>query len=227
MKSVDASGYEGADFVIDLGVSQTGLPEFDLVIDFGSLEHIFDVGAALRNVIALCRPGGRIAHVLPANNLAGHGFWQFSADLFFELYSTENGFDETEVYYASAIDETVWYRTRRSRPGERFEFVSLEPISVVCITRKTTSVPEFGCIAQPFYSGAWKSNSSGHLRDGIATHRGRMARAKNILRKTPAIYRLARNLHLVLGLATGRSPYGLKKLFEPIQVQALLRHSLG
>lgn len=226
VKSLDASDYEGADIVFDMGVLQKPPAQFDLVADFGSLEHIFNVPNAFMNVMRLCRTGGRIAHVLPANNLAGHGFWQFSGDVFFELYSPENGFADTEVFYASGMDEKVWYRARRSRPGERFELVSVEPISVICITRKHREGSELGQIAQPFYSGAWSRNSSDLVNKIFDVGCGR-SRAKKLIQSAPAVYRVARNLHLMLGLASGRSEYSMKKLFEPVEIKSLVSRFPG
>lgn len=227
VKSIDASDYEGADIVADLGLLQEPPAQFDLVADFGSLEHIFNVPNAFTNMMRLCRIGGRIVHVLPANNLSGHGLWQFSSDVFFELYSSQNGFEGTEVYYASSIDETRWYRARRARPGERFEFASVEPISAICIARKQRDVAELGQIAQPFYSDAWSRNSSDHLAEQIFDKKGARSQAKSLIKGVPAAYRLARNLHLMLGLASGRSRYSLRRIFEPVEIKSLIAASPG
>ena len=72
---------------------QAGLGSYDAVLDFGCLEHVFDFPVAWRNCVALCRVGGHLFHSLPANNLAGHGFYQFSPELFFNLYQAKNGFE--------------------------------------------------------------------------------------------------------------------------------------
>jgi 2-polyprenyl-3-methyl-5-hydroxy-6-metoxy-1,4-benzoquinol methylase len=75
--------------------------KYDTIFDGGSLEHIFNVNQALKNVSSLCKPGGQIIHSLPANNQCGHGFWQFSPELFLSLYSEKNGYSNTEIYIAS------------------------------------------------------------------------------------------------------------------------------
>jgi hypothetical protein len=86
VESFDVSDYEKATHIVDLNVP---LPEsfggFNTVIDAGTLEHVFNISEALRNVSNLCAPGGQILHVLPANNFCGHGFWQVSPELFFCL----------------------------------------------------------------------------------------------------------------------------------------------
>ena len=45
----------------------------------------------------LCKNGGTIIHSLPSNNNCGHGFWQFSPELFFSLYNEKNGFKNNEM----------------------------------------------------------------------------------------------------------------------------------
>jgi hypothetical protein len=101
--SIDNSSYEQATFIHDMNEA---LPDelkrkFDTILDFGTTEHIFDVKQALSNYSLLCKPGGQIIHILPANNFCGHGFWQFSPEVFFSFYSPDNGFKDTEVYISS------------------------------------------------------------------------------------------------------------------------------
>lgn len=101
--SIDNSDYEKATFIHDMNEP---LPEnlkgkYDTVLDIGTTEHIFDVKQALSNYSLLCKPGGQIIHILPANNFCGHGFWQFSPETFFSLYSPANGFKDTEIYISS------------------------------------------------------------------------------------------------------------------------------
>ena len=73
--------------------------KFDTIIDFGTSEHIFNVVENLSNISKFCKNNGIILHSLPANNNCGHGFWQFSPELFFSLYSENNGFSDTEFLF--------------------------------------------------------------------------------------------------------------------------------
>jgi hypothetical protein len=66
--------------------------QFDLVFDGGTLEHIFNVPCALRNCMELVRPGGHLILHTPTNNWSGHGFYQFSPELFFRAFSADNGY---------------------------------------------------------------------------------------------------------------------------------------
>jgi SAM-dependent methyltransferase len=65
--------------------------KFGLVIDGGTLEHVFDVRQAFVNLASLLEPGGRVMHFNPVNNHVNHGFVQFSPTIFFDYYES-NGF---------------------------------------------------------------------------------------------------------------------------------------
>jgi len=112
--SVDASAYEGATFVHDMNLPwpadapQRGV--YDAVLDFGCLEHVFDFPTAWRNCVDLCRVGGHVLHALPANNLSGHGFYQFSPELFFSLYTPDRGFALRGLYFVQKADLQHWWR---------------------------------------------------------------------------------------------------------------------
>jgi SAM-dependent methyltransferase len=112
--SVDASDYESATFVHDMNLPWPALSpqrgHYDAVLDFGCLEHVFDFPTAWRNVVDLCRVGGHILHALPANNLSGHGFYQFSPELFVSLYTPERGFAIKAVLFVQKADPAHWWR---------------------------------------------------------------------------------------------------------------------
>lgn len=111
VKSVDANAYENADLIHDFN---TPIPEewkhqFDLVIDFGTTEHIFDVCQCFRNIVDLLDVGGRVLHFAPAN-LLNHGLFNFNVGLLKDVYAV-NGFDMEEAdYVASRTDAPAQYR---------------------------------------------------------------------------------------------------------------------
>lgn len=99
--SIDASPYEGASIIQDfnnpLG-ADTPVDYFDLVLDGGFLEHIFNVPQAIANMMLMTRCGGRIVGVTCCNNFVGHGFYQFSPEFMYRAFSAENGFEIEDVY---------------------------------------------------------------------------------------------------------------------------------
>ena len=95
MESCDVSAYEGATLIHDL--NQVIPPEweerFDVVIDGGALEHVFNFPVAIANCMKMVKTGGHLILFTPANNYFGHGFYQFSPELFYRVLSRENGFE--------------------------------------------------------------------------------------------------------------------------------------
>ena len=111
--SIDSNTFEGASIIHDLNLPlppHISKSKYTLVIDFGCLEHVFNIAVAFGNVINLCGKGGTILHVLPSNQMAGHGFYQFSPEFFFSLYSSKRGFDETEVFIFEKSNPYEWFK---------------------------------------------------------------------------------------------------------------------
>jgi SAM-dependent methyltransferase len=99
VKALDASAYEGADFVCDLNlpVPESLVGSQDVVFDGGTLEHVFSVKDAFANVKALLAVGGLVIHLNPADHV-GHGFYCFSAGLYDDFYMS-NGFEQVYSKY--------------------------------------------------------------------------------------------------------------------------------
>ena len=92
--SLDYSPFEGADLLHDLNqpVPDHLKNRYNAVIEAGTLEHIFNFPIAISNLMQMTRVGGTIFASTIANNLCGHGFYQFSPELIFRIFSAENGF---------------------------------------------------------------------------------------------------------------------------------------
>lgn len=93
--ALDYSPFEGAEVLFDL--NQPNPPEalaaaFDLIIDAGTLEHVFHVPNALSNISRMLRIGGRVAHHVPCSGHIDHGLYQFSPTLFSDYYSKNRFF---------------------------------------------------------------------------------------------------------------------------------------
>jgi len=131
VESLDVSDYQGASIVHDLNepVPEALADRFDLLIDGGSLEHIFNVRMALSNYTRMVRPGGWVMVATTANNYMGHGFYQFSPELFYSYFSKENGyaieyvglavhpFPSSSLSDRCELFEVVDPRTARTRIG--------------------------------------------------------------------------------------------------------------
>ena len=99
LRVLDFSAYEEADIIHDMNypVPDEFEGSFDVVVDGGTLEHIFNFPKAIENCMKMLRIGGSLFIFSMANNHCGHGFYQFSPELFFRIFQAENGFETKSV----------------------------------------------------------------------------------------------------------------------------------
>jgi hypothetical protein len=123
--SMDASDYESATIIHDMNlpVADQHKTAFDVVLDGGSLEHIFNFPIAIKSCMEMVRPGGYFLGITPANNFLGHGFYQFSPEVYFRVFSPENGFQMERMLFFVDEGKTKWYEVKD--PKEVKERVAL------------------------------------------------------------------------------------------------------
>lgn len=130
--SIDFSNYEGATILHDMNQA---IPEhlknqYDLLFDGGTLEHIFNFPVALKNCLEMVKVGGRIIICTPANNMCGHGFYQFSPELFFRVFSDVNGFKIVRIV-AVDMETGKWFNViDPERVRSRVELVNFHSVSL-------------------------------------------------------------------------------------------------
>lgn len=183
--SYDFSKFEGATHLVDMNLPLISPRQYDTVIDCGCTEHIFNVTQALKNISGLCAPAGQIVHVVPANNFCGHGFWQFSPQLFFALYSNDNGFRDTEVFLADLRRQREWFQVKAPTDGQRVDVMSNSPLYVMCRTQKALDIGHYS-VQQSDYVHAWACRE---VTQGDSPRF--MRRVKNIIKKNQASLSLA------------------------------------
>ena len=83
METMDFSDYEGATVLHDLNKRPKKSLEnkFDLIFDGGTVEHVFNVPAALEGLFRMLKPGGRLISANGLNGWYGHGMYQFNPEL--------------------------------------------------------------------------------------------------------------------------------------------------
>lgn len=157
--SIDASDYEGANILHDMNkpIGNALHKRYTCVIDFGTMEHVFNFPVALKNATDLLAEGGHFLSVTVANNFMGHGFYQVSPELFFS-YLPANGFTDLEMYL---IPFRVFpYLFRVSDPQQlrgRVELVNGEPVLMGVIACKARHVAEMVVpIQSDYYHHFWQ-----------------------------------------------------------------------
>jgi hypothetical protein len=181
VSSIDISSYEGADILHDLNLPiNTSLHnKYDTVIDGGLLEHVFNFPVAIKNCMEMVKVGGHICILTTANNYFGHGFYQFSPELFYRILSKENGFIVKKMivtthnigigkffgmdYYPQYYGD--WYEV--SDPDEikqRVLLVNNMPTNLMIIAERTHSCSIFSNIPQQSdYTKRWEEVSHGQV----------------------------------------------------------------
>lgn len=152
--SLDISKFEGASLTYDLNMPIEDPPSFDTVIDFGTTEHIFDVKTVYRNIRNLCKLDGGILHILPSNNLSGHGFYQFSPMFFRSVYDNKSGFQLSNIFLSKILTDKGWLEVNLIAPTDRFVFHNQAPTTVLVISIRASN-RELGAIQQPDYQNRW------------------------------------------------------------------------
>jgi hypothetical protein len=103
--TLDFSAYEGATLLHNMN---RPLPpeleeQYDVVFEGGTIEHVFNFPVALQNCLRAVKMGGRLFMCQMANNFCGHGFYNFSPELFYRVFAPQYGYrvEQMLVYECS------------------------------------------------------------------------------------------------------------------------------
>ena len=146
VRSLDYSDFEGAEVIHDMNQP---LPaemrnQAGVVFDGGSIEHVFHVSQALKNLMELVRVGGWFMQITPANNFMGHGFWQLCPEVAYRAFTPENGFERPIVFVKEWSRENGWYAAKEpAKIGRRVELQNVDMTQVFTMARKTADVEVF------------------------------------------------------------------------------------
>lgn len=138
--SIDASLYEQATIVHDMNRDIPAELEggFSAVLDGGTLEHVFDFPTAIRNCMRMVKVGGHFLSVTITNNFMGHGFYQFSPELFYRVFAPENGFKVEHMFATEARYGASWFSVvDPAQVGKRVELINSVPTYLLVVARKT------------------------------------------------------------------------------------------
>jgi SAM-dependent methyltransferase len=165
--SCDVSDYEGADFIIDLNypVDNKYFAKFDCILDFGTLEHVFDVFTVLSNINYMLKKGGKLILMAPCSNLIDHGFYMFSPTFFFDFFS-ENEYTNFSCYLSEGSSIDIAKKNniyKYSEVGNGIPFVSNTGVCILFFAIKNTDKVNCSKPIQSFYSRSYKSQNINKL----------------------------------------------------------------
>lgn len=158
IESFDNSSFENATYIHDfnLPIPEIFHKKYSLVIDGGTLEHVFNFPIAIANCMKMVKENGHIAIITPSNGYFGHGFYQFSSELFYRVFSEENGF---RVIDAIKYEEhnSIWKIVPDGKNiGKRVTLDSFYPTYLLILAKKEKLLNIFETIPQQSdYAAQW------------------------------------------------------------------------
>ena len=214
---LDVSDYEGPVIQHDLNepVPDALKARFTAVFDGGTLEHVFNAACGLKNAMELVAEGGHLITFHPANNFLGHGFYQFSPELFFRALSPENGYAVERVVLAEVGG--AWYEVvDPASVRGRVEVAGDRQVYILVQARRAEAVPVFRSWPQQSdYTARWVEGAGDR-----AAGRGAVEHAlRQRLRKVGPLWALLRKLRWAaheVGAERRRS-FDNREHFRPVE----------
>ncbi len=160
--SFDYSDYQMATHLHDMNLKiAPGFHEkFSAVFDGGSLEHVFNFPVAIKNCMDMVKTGGHFISICPANNFLGHGFYQFSPELFFSVFSPANGFATIKILaFEDRPDTKIYEVIPPESLGERVTLINNRPVYLAVLARKCRHETELRIPQQSDYKLEWNKDS--------------------------------------------------------------------
>jgi hypothetical protein len=141
---------------------------------------VFTPSVGLANMMRMVRVGGSLITWTPANNLCGHGFYQFSPEFFFSTLTDERGFDLRHVSLVECVFPSVsLVAPRRAfqvrsplEARRRVEVLSKRPLMLLAHAVKTAHLDiPFGRFPQQSdYVAAWQgAGDEAHWAGDVAS----------------------------------------------------------
>jgi hypothetical protein len=159
IESLDNSAYEKATIVHDLNepIPECLKASFSCVFDGGSIEHVFNFPQAIKNCMEMVAIGGHFLGVTAANNFMGHGFYQFSPELYYRVFSSKNGYAIEDMVLCETDRGAPWYRVEDPEAlGRRVELINNRPTYIMVVARRVRAVEIFKTTPQQSdYMSAW------------------------------------------------------------------------
>jgi hypothetical protein len=163
--SIDFSAYEKATIIHDMNqpIPDNLRNNYSVVVDGGTIEHVFNFPVAIKNCMNAVKTGGYYIGITPANNQMGHGFYQFSPELYFRVFSEENGFRIKKMLInITNGTHTRWYEVSDPKAVQhRVSLLNNLPVFLMVIAEKIADKAIFEATPQQSdYTNIWSVQQS-------------------------------------------------------------------
>lgn len=165
--SIDYSDYEQATMIHDLNkpMPETMRQKFSCIVDGGTIEHVFNYPVAVKSCMDAIKLGGHFIGITPTNNQSGHGFYQFSPELIYRVFSEENGFEVAQMLVSADVsdgEQQEWYEVADpKRVKSRVMLVNNRPLTLRFIAKKVAQKDVFQTAPQQSdYATTWNRHEA-------------------------------------------------------------------
>jgi hypothetical protein len=162
--SIDASDFEQATCLHDFNapIGDQLKDRFTTVVDCVTLEHVFNFPVAIKSRMEMVKVGGHFIGITPTNNWPGHGFYQLSPELFFRVFSAQNGFKIGKVIVFEDKPLARWYEVVDPQlVNHRVTFVNSIQTYLGIIAQRVEAIePIQSYPQQSDYVAQWASSES-------------------------------------------------------------------
>jgi hypothetical protein len=145
-------GTPGSRYRFDLNRPVPINERFDLVLNIGTAEHIFNVFQFFKTAHDLTKPGGWMMHSSPFTGWPDHGFFNFQPTFFFDL-ARANGY-EILSFICARIDPFEYVQVRdHDEIPHLIRAGKIAPGSHINVLFRKTAAAEFVVPTQGYYAG--------------------------------------------------------------------------
>ena len=158
-RSFAAIDFHGTPAALQIDLNYpTGLAErFDIVINGGTAEHVFNVWQFYKSCHDLALPGGLMVHNTPFCGWLEHGFYNFNPTFYWDL-AAANGYGVVLLVYTELDPVRLVQLERRERIVEMARAGEIGRNAMLyAVLRKAGEESEFRCPRQGYYVGALSS----------------------------------------------------------------------
>jgi hypothetical protein len=166
--SLDYSNYEGANLLHDMNlpIPDEWKAKYDTVLESGSLEHIFNFPVSIANCMDMVAENGRLIVITPVNNIMGHGFYQFSPEVFYRVLNERNGFEIESMLIFEYSPEEKWFQVEDPKKVKRRVELMNSSATYLCVRAKRTKIKQIMVQfpQQSDYEDAWEGRENYYSR---------------------------------------------------------------
>lgn len=137
--AIDLVASRGSERIVNLNdpLAPDLVEAFDVVLDAGTMEHCFNVGQTIRNILDMAKVSGFVVHMNPMT-MINHGFFNFSPTFYHDFYG-QNGHKLVAPIHGVAVSgiDVTSYKLDHIRR----QVVRDSNGMIMCVARKGHSRP--------------------------------------------------------------------------------------